>query len=139
MEEEHQQQQQVSLTEKVKSRVPEQNYVLVNIVGPGLRQKTKKAAFRILGCFNTEAEANEYAERYKKLDERFDLYVCSMYEFLPIPEEVHDVGNVQYSNKEINNLLEIHEESRTQTQEWNSRIEQAKKTGEDKWGDLVGI
>jgi len=128
-----------SVTEKVKSRVPHRNFVVVNIIGPGLRQKTKKAAFRILGCFDTEQEASAYAERYKKLDDRFDLYVCSMYEFLPIPEEVHDVGNVEYSNKEINNLLDIHESARTQTEEWNSRIEQAQKTGQDKWGNLVGL
>jgi hypothetical protein len=134
-----QEEQNISAVEKVKSRVPHQNWVVVNIIGPGLRQKTKKSSFRILGCFETEQEATNYAERYKKLDDRFDIYVCCMYEFLPIPEEVHDVGDVQYSNKEINNLLEIHQSAHTQTQEWNSRIEQAKKTGQDKWGDLVGL
>lgn len=132
------QQQTASLTERVKTKVTGQNYVVVNIVGPGLRQAVKKPAFRVLGCFDTEAEANAHVEHYRKLDSRFDIYVCSMYEFLPIPDQVHDVGNVKYDQKELNDLLEVHERTRTQTQEWNQRIEEAQKGGEDKWG-LSGL
>lgn len=132
-------QQRVSLTEKVKIRVPNQNWVVVNIIGPGLRQTTKNTAFRILGCFDAEAEAQAFAKKYEKLDDRFDIYVCSMYEFLPIPDQVHDVGNVKYGREEINELLEVHESTRTQTEEWNARVEQAQKTGEDKWGALMGL
>lgn len=129
---------EASLLEKVKLRVPGQNWVLINMVGPGLRQQVKKSAFRILGTFDTEAEAEAHAEEYRKLDDRFDLYVCQMYQFLPVLEEVHDVGNVKYDQKEINTLLDTHEKTRTQTQEWNKRIEEAKKGGEDKWG-LAGL
>lgn len=130
--------EKVSLTEKVKTKVTGQNYLVCNIVGPGLRQAIKKSAFRILGAFDTEAEANAHAELYKKLDSRFDIYVCAMYEFLPIPDQVHDVGNVKYDQKELNELLEVHENTRTHTKEWNQRIEEAQKGGEDKWG-LSGL
>jgi len=139
MEEEKSTQQHVSLTEKVKVRVPNQNWVVVNIIGPGLRQQTKKNAFRILGCFDTEEEAQAFSKKYEKLDDRYDIYVCAMYEFLPIPDQVHEVGNVKYGREEINELLEVHESTRTQTEEWNSRVEQAQKTGEDKWGSLIGL
>lgn len=123
-----------SLTERVKTKVAGQNWLVVNIVGPGLRQVVKKPAFRVLGVFDSEAEANAYTEEYRKLDDRYDIYVAAMYEFLPIPDQVHDVGNVKYDQKEITELLEVHEKTRTQTQEWNQRIEQAQKGGEDKWG-----
>ena len=125
-----------SVHEKVKSKVTGQNWVVINIIGPGLRQKTKTSSFRILGAFDEKVEANAYAESYKKLDDRFDIYVASMYEFLPIPEEVHDVGDVKYSQQEINDLLNVHETSRTQTVEWNQRIENAHKTGQDSWAPL---
>ena len=130
--------QTVSMSEKAKSRVPGQNYVVVNIIGPGLRQPSKKPAFRILGCFDEEKEADAYAETYKKMDDRFDIYVCLMYAFLLIPDQVHDVGNVKYDQKEINDLLDVHETTRTQTQEWNQRLENAQKGGKDAWG-LSGL
>ena len=126
------------MSEKAKSKVGGQDWRVINLIGPSLRQMNKKPAFRVLGCFETEEEAGAHAEKYRKLDDRFDLYVCKMYEFLPVLDEVHDVGNVKYEQKEINDLLKAHEESQTQTKEWNQRIEHAQKGGEDKWG-LAGL
>lgn len=137
MSEENNKRVEAGLTEKVKRRVPGQQYVVLNIVGPGLRQVTKKTAFRILGCFDSEKEAREYADDYKPLDDRFDIYLCSMYEFLPIPTEVHDVGDVRYAHEEINELLDVHQKTRTQTESWNNRLEEAHKSGQDAWGDLT--
>ena len=128
----------MSVLETAKLKVPGQNYVVLNVVGPGLRQKTKDASVRILGCFDSKQSAEEHAEQYRQKDDRFDIFVADMYQFLPIPDQVHDVGNVKYDEKKLNDLFDAHDSSRTQTEEWNKRIEDAKEKGEDKWG-LAGL
>ena len=127
-----------SVLEKVKRKIEEQEWAVINLIGPGLRQRHKSTAFRILGVFKTEELAEKYAQEYSKLDSRFDVFVVKMYEFLPIPTEVHDVGKVVYEQKEVNDLLAAHESTRTQTQEWNSRMETALSGNEDPWG-MAGL
>lgn len=130
-----QQSEAVSCTEKVKLRVPGQKYVVVNLIGPGLRLVSKQCAFRVLGCFASEAEAKAHADEYRAKDARFDIYVCAMYEFLPFPDEVHDVGDVVYHQEDVNKLLESHNQARTTTEAWTERVEASKASGgEDKWG-----
>ncbi len=121
-------------SEKVKLRTPGQEWIVCNFIGPNLRQISQRSGFRPLGCFATAEEADEFAQQYRKLDDRFDIYVCKMYEFLVIPDEVHEVGDVKYDDKRINDLLDAHESSRIQTQEWNKRLEDARAGGGDKWG-----
>jgi hypothetical protein len=93
----------------------------------------------VLGCFATEEEARKWADKYRKIDNRFDLLVCSMYYFLPVLDELHEIGDIQYTEREINNLLDVHHKTRTQTEEWNQRLEHAQKGGEDKWGALTSL
>jgi hypothetical protein len=126
-------------TEKAKLTVEGQNYMVINMIGPGLRQHTQKSAIRVLGCFATEEEARKWADKYRKIDNRFDLLVCSMYYFLPVLDELHEIGDIQYTEREINNLLDVHHKTRTQTEEWNQRLEHAQKGGEDKWGALTSL
>lgn len=98
----------------------------------------KRPGFRILGAFDKEEQADAYIKEYRKLDDRYDLYKCQMYEFQIIPDQVHDVGEVKYADNEINNLLDIHHKTKTQTEEWNRRVESAKTSGNDAWG-LEGL
>lgn len=128
----------MSVLEPAKLKVPAQNYVVLNIVGPGLRQQTKDASFRVLGCFDSKQAAEDHAEEYRKKEDRYDIFVAEMYQFLPIPNQVHDVGNVKYDEKKLNDLFDAHDENRTKTEEWNKRIEDAKESGQDKWG-LAGL
>jgi hypothetical protein len=123
-----------------------QEWVVVNIVGPGLRQKVgKKSAFRILAFFPDQKEdprlpleqyALDYANEYKKRDNRFDIYVVRSGHFLPMLHEVHEVGNVKYDHKELNDLIDVHERTRTQTEDWNRRIENAQLTKKDGWAEM---
>lgn len=126
-----------SINDEAKAKVDKQNWLVLQIVGPGLRQQTKDTAIRTLGAFNTEEEANEYAKNYSKLDDTFDTFVLKMYWFSTIPTEVHDVGEIKYQEPKLNDLMKVHEESRTQTEDWNRRIENAHKAG--KSGSMMNL
>lgn len=134
-----------STTEKVALSIEGQKWIVFNMVGPGLRQQVgKKSAIRFLGVFDDcedpskpkDQLARDFADEYKKRDDRFDIYVAKAGEFLPILNEVHEVGEVKYSHREINDLLEVHDRTRTQTEDWNRRIENAKLTKKDGWAEF---
>lgn len=135
----HPNMEEVSCTEQVKLRVKGQKYAVVNLIGPGLRLQSKDCAFRILGVFNKDEEARAYIKKYEALDSRFDMYVCAMYEFLPFPAEVHEVGDVIYDEDRLNELLAVHHKTRTTTQEFNERVDASVASGGvDKWG-MAGL
>lgn len=131
--------------EKVALSVEGQKWIVFNLVGPGLRQQVgKKSAWRFLGAFDDcqdpqkpkDQLARDFADEYRKRDDRFDIYVAKAGEFLPMLNEVHEVGEVKYHYKEVNELLDVHERTRTQTEDWNRRIENAKLTKKDGWAEL---
>jgi len=129
-------QQVINTLSRAKKTVDNQEWACINIIGPGLRQVTKESCFRILGVFRTREEAEKHAVEYRKIEELYDIYVVSMYEFLPLPHSVEDVGDVRYEQEEINELLAVHEKTRTQADEFNSRVANAKSTGQDSWGNV---
>lgn len=131
--------EEVSCTEAAKLRVKGQKFAVVNLIGPGLRLQSKACAFRILGVFNKEEEARAHVKKYEGLDSRFDMYVCAMYEFLPFPTEVHEVGDVIYDEEKLNELMAVHHKTRTTTQEFKERVDASVMTGGvDKWG-MAGL
>lgn len=120
-------------------KIQGQNWFLLNMVGPGLRQNMgvgQKTSCRILGCFSTKQEAEAHAAEYRKKDDRFDIYVVQMYEWWPILHEIHEVGDIKYDREEQNDLFKIHENTKTQTNNWNKRLEDAKLNGVDGWAPL---
>ena len=121
---------------RAKLSVPGQEWEVINIIGPGLRQQTKETCIRLLGSFAEKEDADAYALEYRKLEDTYDIYVVQKYGWLPIPHEVHDVGNVKYDEEDLNDLLRVHEKTRTETEDWNKRIMAAHSKGEQKdtWG-----
>ena len=59
--------------------LPEQNYCVVNWVGPTFRAKTDVCGFRIMGAFKTLEKAQKYAQRLHSLDPTYDVGVMEMY------------------------------------------------------------
>ena len=119
-----------------KLTVEGQGWEVIQIIGPGLRQQTKETCIRLLGGFPEKVDADAYAKEYRKLEDTYDIYVVQKYRWLPIPHEVHDVGEVKYDEEAINDLLRVHDKTRTETEDWNKRIMAAHSKGEQKdtWG-----
>ena len=65
--------------EKALLTLPEQNYCVVNWVGPTFRAKTDVCGFRIMGAFKTLEKAQKYAQRLHSLDPTYDVGIMEMY------------------------------------------------------------
>lgn len=117
--------------EKPKLRVEGQVWIVFNIIGPGLRQKSKDSAFRVLGVFATEPEADEFAKEYEKKDRRFDVFKSNkMGMFIPIPDEVPaEMGEVKFSDDRMTKMFKAYKEVRETTQDFQDRIRRAKLNG----------
>lgn len=114
-----------------------QKVALFYMVGPGLRQQVgKRSALCFLGAFPDKETALKHKDELEKKSRQFDIYMVDMYEFFPILNEVHEVGDVKYSHKELNELLEVHERTKTQTQQWNERMEHAQLNKIDGWAPV---
>ena len=86
-------------------KVPGQNFVCITFVSPQSNQKADACALRIEGCFSTCEEANEHVKRLIKLEPAFDIFVCSMYEFLLSPPNPDQVGNQSYQDETLNTII----------------------------------
>jgi hypothetical protein len=86
-------------------KVPGQNYVCLTFVSPQSAQKADACALRVEGCFSTLEEANEHVKRLIKLEPAFDIFVCSMYEFLLSPPNPEQIGNQTYQDETLNGII----------------------------------
>jgi len=90
-------------------QIPKQNYALVTFVGPTMNQKTpdKTNGMKIWGAFNTLEQAQKHAEFINKTVENkdFDIYVVEMYEFLLVPPDPSKIGDTEYSDKRLNEII----------------------------------
>lgn len=59
--------------------LPEQNYCVVNWVGPTFRAKTNVCGFRIMGAFKTLEKAQKYAQKLHNMDPTYDIGIMEMY------------------------------------------------------------
>ena len=59
--------------------LPDQNYCVVNWVGPTFKAKTNVCGFRIMGAFKTLEKAQKYAQRLHNLDPTYDTGIMEMY------------------------------------------------------------
>ena len=94
--------------------VPGQLYALISIVGPDMPQKNDQLGLKIRGCFATKDEAESHAKRLQKEDGVVDIYVVDMYKWLLIPPDRLQIGNVQYQNEKLEEILSKYRENQRQ-------------------------
>jgi hypothetical protein len=106
----------VPFTDTIK--VPNQNFFVLSYAAPeGARVKAKKIAIKVSGAFNTQKEAEEHAEKIRNSNNKFDVYVCNMYEWgtVPIPDDVKPFINKNYTDEYLTRVLRGQEESMKQS------------------------
>jgi hypothetical protein len=93
--------------------VPGQSYVLVSFVSPTSSQKTTdgRIGIKIRGCFATQEEAAAHVRRLMKSDNEFDVFVCDMYKWLPVPPQADKVENQEYSETFLNDMIKDYKDS----------------------------
>jgi hypothetical protein len=89
-------------------KVPNQNFwVLVYAAPEGARVRAKKVLVNCCGAFNIQEEAESQAKNIRDEDNRFDVHVCAMYEYGPVPmsEDVKPLVRKQYIEKYLTTAM----------------------------------
>ena len=99
--------------------VPGQAFAVISIVSPSSSQKTSdgRLALKIRGCFSTQDEAAAHVRRLMKADNTFDIWVCDMYKWLPLPPDPTSVGTQEYSEPFLNDMIREYRESQLQAKQ----------------------
>jgi hypothetical protein len=85
--------------------IPSQRYSLISIVGPHMPQKCDVWGLKIRGCAETMDEAKAKISRLMKIDNAYDIYIVETGKFFPLGVEPTSIGNVEYQNETLNNLI----------------------------------
>lgn len=88
--------------------IPGQNYALINVVSPSSNQKNDTCGIKIKGVFATIAEAKAYASKLQKMDPTFDVLLCELYKWLPIPPTLEDIEDQQHQDEKLNQIIDEH-------------------------------
>lgn len=99
------------------NRVPGQNwYVLTYCAPEGSPVRCRDIAVKVSGCCNTPEEANKIAEIIRNEDDRFDVWVVGMYNWIkvPIPDEVKSSMQVEYPDKMLTRIMRGQQKATTQ-------------------------
>lgn len=91
--------------------VPGQAFALISVVP---NEDKSMFGLKIRGVFGTKEEAGQHAQRLSAAEgARFDIYLVDMYKWLCLPPpEVASIGEVVYSEKKLNEMLQDYEQNR---------------------------
>jgi chromosome segregation ATPase len=99
-----------------------QNYALVSIVGPNMPQKCSVWGLKIRGVYNTIDQAKIQTQKLMNVDNNYDIYTVEVGKFFPLQVEPTELQDVEYQNKQLNNLIKGYLENReTANQQWHAR------------------
>lgn len=113
-----------------------QKYALVSIVGPHMPQKCDVWGLKIRGVSESLEKAKALTQRLMRMDVNYDIYTVEVGKFFPLAVEPHDIGNVEYQNSQLNDLVKGYLENRELANEhWHARknelIKEAVKEGKN--------
>ena len=93
-------------------QIPGQTYALVSIVGPNLQQKCNVYGIKIRGVADSLDKAKTMAQKLTKIDPDFDIYTVDVGKFFPLDVDPLELSNVEYQNKQLNELVKGYLENR---------------------------
>jgi hypothetical protein len=89
--------------------------------------QTSVRGIKIRGVFPTQAEAEHRCKMIREVDPNHDVYVGPVGLWVPFHPEAYKTGNVQYLEKELNELM--HEKKKNEDsakQEFDKRVKESK-------------
>lgn len=104
---------------KSETRVRDQEYAVVSIVGPACNQKTDKNGIKLWGCFPDLASSRKYAQYINTIEENkdFDVYVMEMYCWCLIPPDPNSIEDTEYNDEKLDYLIKQHKVQQYKTKE----------------------
>jgi hypothetical protein len=112
--------------------IPGQKYVCLSFVSPeGIKNCTMRG-LKIRGVFNELDKANKHAEKLRKGDPDFDVFVGEVGKWLPWDPAPENVEEENYQEKELNSLVKAYKEQMDKSKEaFDVRKEELMKKIED--------
>jgi hypothetical protein len=86
-------------------KVSGQNWFLASFVSPQGNQKNDHYGIKVRGVFNEYSEAVEHVKRLIKIDPKFDIFICSMYEWCLAPPDPEKLADKNYQDETLNKML----------------------------------
>jgi hypothetical protein len=113
-----------------------QEFALVSIVGPHLKQKCDVWGMKVRGVADSIDTAKQMVQRLMRIDNNYDVYIVETGKFFPLTVEPNSIGTVEYQNEQLNNLMKSYLENRRNADEqWmarkNQMVEEAIREGQN--------
>jgi hypothetical protein len=90
--------------------------------------KTNVRGIKVRGSYNTQQEAEMRAKMLREFDPNHDVYVGQVGMWMPFDPDAYKTGNVQYLEKELNELMhEKNKNDESAKEEFNNRIKESKE------------
>ncbi len=101
--------------------------------------RTTIRGLKVRGCYDTYAEAVGRAKTLQKLDPSFNVYVGQVGFWLPWDPNPSDIGDQEYADEQLNQLMKRYKENEAQRDEFYEEMKR-KRIGESKTkaADAVG-
>lgn len=114
--------------------IESQKYALVSIVGPTLKQKCDVFGLKVRGVADSLENAKKLTQRIMKYDNNYDIYTVDVGKFFPLVVDPHKIGEVEYENQQLNDLIKSYLANREKaneqwTQRKNDMVKEAIKEG----------
>lgn len=105
-----------------------QRFALVSIVGPHMNQKCDVWGVKVRGVASTIDEAKRVVSRLMTVDNNYDIFIVEVGKFFPLAVDPLKVGDIEYQNQELNNLMKSYLESKERAnKEWEERKQEMVK------------
>ena len=105
-----------------------QKFALVSIVGPHMNQKCDVWGMKVRGIASTIEDAKRVVQRLMTIDNNYDVFIVEVGKFFPLAVDPLKVGDIEYQNNELNNLMKSYLESKERAnQEWEQRKQEMVK------------
>lgn len=87
------------------SSISGQLFACLSIVGPNMPQKCKVWGAKIRGCYPDLESAKKKAKRLQQIDPQYHVFVVEVGKFFPIAIDPNEIGNIEYSDPMLNELV----------------------------------
>lgn len=114
--------------------IPTQKFALVSIVGPHMPQKCDVWGLKVRGTAENLEKAKILSQKLLRIDNNYDIYTVEVGKFFPLAVEPNQIGNVEYQNSQLNEMVKKYLENKELANEmWHQRknemIQEAIKEG----------
>lgn len=89
-----------------------QNFALVSIVGPNLKQKCNVYGLKVRGVAESLEKAKTMAQKLTKIDSDYDIYTVEVGKFFPLDVDPMQINDIEYQNQQLNELIKNYLENR---------------------------